>query len=94
MSEKPSLNLYYFNATHWDREWYRPFQYFRGMLLENVEKILWTLKNIPRYQAFVFDGQTIVLEDILEIRSDLKNTLRSEIQRGKLKIGPWYPENL
>ena len=90
MSEKPSLNLYYFNATHWDREWYRPFQYFRGMLLENVEKILWTLKNIPRYQAFVFDGQTIVLEDILEIRSDLKNTLRSEIQRGKLKIGPWY----
>ena len=64
------MEFCYFCSSHWDREWYRPFQYFRGMLLENAEKILETLENDPAFQQFVFDGQTIVLEDITEIRPD------------------------
>lgn len=84
------MKFYYFNSTHWDREWYRPFQYFRGMLLENAGKILDTLENNPDYRWFVFDGQTVVLDDITEIRPDLKTRLQAQIIRGKLKVGPWY----
>ena len=84
------MEFCYFCSSHWDREWYRPFQYFRGMLLENAEKILETLENDPAFQQFVFDGQTIVLEDITEIRPDWKNRLKRQILRGSLKVGPWY----
>ncbi len=84
------MEFYYFCSSHWDREWYRPFQYFRGMLLENAEKILDVLENDPAFQCFVFDGQTIVLEDITEIRPDWKERLKEQIGRGRLKIGPWY----
>ena len=84
------MEFCYFCSSHWDREWYRPFQYFRGMLLENAEKILETLENDPEFQQFVFDGQTIVLEDITEIRPDWKDRLKRQILRGSLKVGPWY----
>ena len=85
-----NMKFYYFDSTHWDREWYKPFQYFRGMLLENTEKILDTLEHHPEYQRFFFDGQTIVLEDITEIRPDLKDRLAEQIRNGRLNVGPWY----
>ncbi len=84
------MKFCYFASSHWDREWYRPFQYFRGMLLEQAEKILDTLENDPAYERFVFDGQTVVLEDIAEIRPELMPGLKAQIAQGRLKIGPWY----
>ena len=32
--------IYYFASTHWDREWYRPFQEFRLMLVERIDEII------------------------------------------------------
>ena len=84
------MKFYYFDSTHWDREWYKPFQYFRGLLLENTERILDTLEHHSEYRRFFFDGQTIVLEDIIEIRPDLKERLTEQIRKGRLKVGPWY----
>ena len=84
------MKFYYFDSTHWDREWYKPFQYFRGLLLENTERILDTLEHRSEYRRFFFDGQTIVLEDITEIRPDLKERLTEQIRKGRLKVGPWY----
>ena len=84
------MKFYYFDSTHWDREWYKPFQYFRGILLENTERILDTLEHQNAYQKFFFDGQTIVLEDITEIRPDLKERLSEQIRKGRLNVGPWY----
>ena len=56
-------------STHWDREWYRPFQGFRYYLVEMVDQLLDALESggIP---SFVFDGQTIPLDDYLEIRPE------------------------
>ena len=84
------MKFYYFDSTHWDREWYKPFQYFRGLLLENTERILDTLEHQSAYRRFFFDGQTIVLEDITGIRPDLKERLSEQIRRGRLNVGPWY----
>ena len=63
------MKFCYFASSHWDREWYRPFQYFRGMLLEQAEKILDTLENDPAYERFVFDGQSAECAGAFEDRA-------------------------
>lgn len=76
--------------THWDREWYEPFQRFRLRLVRLMDKLLHILDNDPQYRYFTLDGQTIVLEDYLQIRPERENDLRRHIQEGRLLIGPWY----
>ena len=74
--------------THWDREWYLPFQRFRYMLVELIDELLNTLKR----QDFMFmlDGQTVVLEDYFEVRPERKKELLQWIRQGKIAVGPWY----
>src|SRR6185503_14312188 len=44
----------------------------------------------PSYKHFHLDGQTIVLEDYLEIRPEQEPRLRRAIEEGRILIGPWY----
>ncbi|MEJ2598530.1 MAG: glycoside hydrolase family 38 C-terminal domain-containing protein [Anaerolineales bacterium] len=76
--------------THWDREWYLPFQRFRLKLVHLIDGLLDLLATDPRYIYFMLDGQTIILEDYLEMRPDRENEIRSLVQSGRLLIGPWY----
>lgn len=76
--------------THWDREWHSTFQEFRMRLVKLVDKLLYILKTDPDYRYFVFDGQTIVLDDYLEIRPEREQELREFIKEGRLMVGPWY----
>lgn len=76
--------------THWDREWYEPFQRFRLRLVRLMDKLLHILDHDPGYRYFTLDGQTIVLEDYLQIRSEREDDLRRHVQEGRLLIGPWY----
>ena len=83
--------FYYFNSTHWDREWYQSFQEFRKYLLDTTEKLLAIFEEEgERYRRFTFDGQTIVLEDITEIRPEWRPKLEALIKSGRLSVGPWY----
>jgi len=74
--------------THWDREWYLPFQRFRYTLVKLIDDLL----SILEKQDFVFmlDGQTILIEDYLEIRPEKKEELLKRIREGKITAGPWY----
>ena len=74
--------------THWDREWYLPFQRFRFMLVDLVDELLEILKK--QDYRFMLDGQTVVLEDYFEIREDRKDELLQQIREGKITVGPWY----
>jgi alpha-mannosidase len=76
--------------THWDREWYQPFQEYRIRLVQLVDRLLDLLAQDPGYRHFTLDGQTILLEDYLEIRPAREQTLKQYIQRGRLLAGPWY----
>ena len=76
--------------THWDREWYLPFQRFRASLLEAVDLLLELMESNSQYRHFTLDGQTIVLEDYLELRPDREHQLRRLIEEGRILIGPWY----
>jgi mannosylglycerate hydrolase len=76
--------------THWDREWYQTFQGFRKRLVYMIDHLIETMENDPSYKYFFFDGQTIVLEDYLEIRPENRDRLAALIKAGRIEIGPWY----
>ncbi len=84
------LTLYVVSHTHWDREWYLPFQAFRMKLVRLVDKLLAILAAEPSYKHYMLDGQTVVLEDYLEVRPDRAAALQEHIRRGRVLVGPWY----
>lgn len=88
MSDK--LTIYFFSSTHWDREWYESFQGFRFRLVDVMNEIIDVLENNEQFPVFHMDGQTIVLDDFLQIEPQQKGRLQQLIQNKKLIIGPWY----
>lgn len=78
------------SETHWDREWYLPFQEYRAKLVILVDKLLDILEKNPNFTNFTFDGQTIVLEDYLEVKPENKPLLEKYIAEKRISVGPWY----
>jgi alpha-mannosidase len=76
--------------THWDREWYATFQQYRMRLVRLIDKLLDILQTQPDYAYFMLDGQTVILEDYLEVQPSRKAQLRDYIQTGRILVGPWY----
>jgi mannosylglycerate hydrolase len=76
--------------THWDREWYQPFEVFRMRLARAVERICDVLEADPRFTSFTLDGQAVILEDVVELRPDLEARLRRLTAAGRLEVGPSY----
>ena len=76
--------------SHWDREWYLPFESHRMRLVELIDDLIELFETDPDFHSFHLDGQTIVLDDYLAIRPEKEAVLRDLIERGKLKIGPFY----
>jgi alpha-mannosidase len=76
--------------THWDREWYLPFEQFRLRLGATIDGVLETLERDPSFRSFTLDGQAIVLEDYVDVRPEQEPRLRSLLAAGRLEAGPWY----
>ncbi|WP_261301439.1 alpha-mannosidase [Paenibacillus andongensis] len=76
--------------THWDREWYLPYEKHHVRLVKLVDTLLDKMDQDPNYRSFFLDGQTIILEDYLQVRPDQKDRLTKFIQDGRILIGPWY----
>jgi alpha-mannosidase len=74
--------------THWDREWYRPFQSFRMQLVDLVDRVLDMLDAEPEF-AFTLDGQLATVDDYLAIRPEAERRIRGHVEGGRLAIGPW-----
>ncbi|HKN15154.1 MAG TPA: glycoside hydrolase family 38 C-terminal domain-containing protein [Candidatus Binatus sp.] len=81
--------LYFVVHTHWDREWYQPFQQMRARLVTMADRMI-PLVERGTIPSFHFDGQTIVLDDYLEMRPRAERRLRNLIRAGKIQVGPWY----
>ncbi|HVU74996.1 MAG TPA: glycosyl hydrolase-related protein [Mycobacteriales bacterium] len=81
--------------THWDREWYRPFQAFRARLVDTVDRVFELLVDDEGY-VFMLDGQSIVIEDYLAIRPDKREWLVEACADKRIAIGPWWvqPDSL
>ena len=83
------VTVYVVPHTHWDREWYATFETFRAQLVELWDELL-TLTETDRDFRFLMDGQTIVIDDYLEVRPEAKDRLDAAIRRGQIQVGPWY----
>jgi mannosylglycerate hydrolase len=91
----PSMKCILVSHTHWDREWYRTFQSFRARLVDTIDCVLDLIAADPGFH-FLLDGQTIVVEDYLEIRPQRRAELAAACRAGRIAIGPWYvqPDSL
>jgi mannosylglycerate hydrolase len=76
--------------THWDREWYDPFQTYRLKLVRLVDDLLDLMESDSSYRHFLLDGQLAVVDDYLEIRPENEPRLRALTAAGRLTVGPWY----
>ena len=74
--------------THWDREWYLPFQVFRVRLVEMIDRVLDQLDADERFR-FTLDGQLATVDDYLCIRPEAEPRIRRLVAEGRLAIGPW-----
>ncbi len=82
--------IHYVASTHWDREWYLPFQGFRYKLVKLVDQLLDLLEKDPEYRFFVFDGQTAAILDYLEIMPENKPRIEALVRGGRILAGPWH----
>ncbi len=76
--------------THWDREWYSPFQTFRLRLVDLLDQLLPQLEADPSYAHFLLDGQMAVVDDYLAVRPEAETRIRALASTGRMAMGPWY----
>ena len=85
-----SRQLIYVLSTHWDREWYQPLMVYRDRLVQLMDRVLDGWNNGTLQGPFQSDGQSIVLEDYVEIRRSRADEVRRRVAAGQIKAGPWY----
>ncbi|GAQ17707.1 alpha-mannosidase [Oceanobacillus picturae] len=83
-------HIHIISHTHWDREWYLPYEKHHVLLIKLMDRLLDTLEKDPEFKSFHLDGQTIILDDYLQVRPDRREKLEKYIREGRLHIGPWY----
>src|SRR3972149_6997279 len=74
--------------THWDREWYLPFQSFRLRPGELVAGRRGEREAAPGVR-FTLDGQTATVDDCLEVRPENEQRVARLVAAGRLAVGPW-----
>lgn len=82
--------VHYVLSTHWDREWYQTFQDYRARLVALLDRTIDDIVAGKLRGPFTTDGQSIVLEDYLEIRPHRREVVKKLLAEGKLVAGPWY----
>ena len=76
--------------SHWDREWYLPYEKHHMLLIELMDTLIETLENDPEYKSFHLDGQTLLIEDYLQVRPENKERLKKLIENKRIHVGPWF----
>ncbi|HMC39610.1 MAG TPA: hypothetical protein VKI19_08100, partial [Acidimicrobiales bacterium] len=76
--------------THWDREWYEPFEAYRMRLAGVVDGLLQLMGTGEAPPHFHLDGQVAVLDDYVAIRPAAEARLADLVGSGRLAVGPWY----
>lgn len=84
------LTMHIVSHTHWDREWYMPYESHHVRLVEYMDALLAIFDRDPDFKSFFLDGQTIVMEDYLQVRPEKRDRIVELMQEGRLAAGPWY----
>jgi len=89
-SATKTRRFHYVLSTHWDREWYEPFQYYRHRLVALLDQVIDGLEDGTLRGPFQTDGQAVLLDDYLEVRPERKEQVERLAKEGKFVIGPWF----
>ncbi|MNS55383.1 Mannosylglycerate hydrolase [compost metagenome] len=84
------LQLVVVPHARWDREGHAPFEVSRRRLVRLVDQLLGLFEADPGYTHFMLDGQSVLLEDYLQIRPEREAALHALVESGRLAVGPWY----
>ena len=76
--------------SHWDREWYMAFEKHRIKLVKLIDDAMELFEKDENYRSFHLDGQTIVLDDYLEIKPQNREKVIKYVKEGRFVAGPWY----
>jgi alpha-mannosidase/mannosylglycerate hydrolase len=87
MTQRP---VHYVLSTHWDREWFLTQQDYRYRLVQLIDRVLAGLESGEMRGPFQSDGQSIPIEDYLEIRTERREAVQWLVQAGRIVVGPWY----
>ena len=85
-----SKTVHIISHSHWDREWYMPFEYHRAYLVKLIDNCIELFENDKDFKCFCLDGHTVLLEDYLEIKPENREKIEKYVKNGKFKVGPWY----
>jgi alpha-mannosidase len=77
------------NHTHWDREWFLTSVYTSRWIPGLIDRLEQLVAGNPDFR-YLFDGQTLVIEDLLAVAPDYAERVRALIAAGKLVVGPYY----
>jgi len=75
--------------SHWDREWYLPFEKHRIRLVKLIDDVLNEIQKYPDF-FFLMDGQTIPFDDYLQVKPENRELLQKAILSGNISYGPQY----
>ena len=83
-----ALDVHVVSHTHWDREWYHPFERFRQRLVALVDELL---DDPPAGAAsFLLDGQAVLADDYAAVKPERVAEFATLLRDGRLEAGPWY----
>jgi mannosylglycerate hydrolase len=83
------FEVHFVSHTHWDREWYLSREKSRFLLVQTMDR-LFTILDRDKSFRFMLDGQSLMLEDYLEIKPAMRRKLARFVRSGRISIGPWY----
>src|SRR5438874_10826026 len=76
--------------THWDREWYQPFEAFLERLVAMMDGLIDVLD--AGFPHFHLDGQTALIDDYLTERPERAPDVDRLTRAGKISAGPWFTQ--
>lgn len=77
--------------THWDREWYFTKDETKVLLRNHMQEVMEYLEKNPE-TIYILDGQSVMIDDYLELEPEAEERLRTLISKGNLRVGPWYTQ--
>ena len=77
------------NHTHWDREWFLSSVYTTHWIPTLIDKLLEISAENPNFR-YLLDGQTLIIEDLLQAYPEYRPKVEKLISDGNLTIGPYY----
>jgi hypothetical protein len=78
--------------THWDREWYEPFEGFLARLIQMMDTLIELADADPPLAHFHLDGQTAMIDDYLAVKPERTADVERLAREGRISVGPWFTQ--